>query len=289
VPIRISVTGDLGSGKSTICRQLNTLYDLGIYSTGAIQRKIADEMGMSTFELNKYMESHPEIDRRIDDGLVELSASPDDIVIDSRMAWHFVEDTYKVFLTADGTVAAKRVVGDDLRSSEKYPDIEAAKQQLKARKASENYRYAQKYGVDCRDLRNYDIVVDTTSASPALIADLIMASFKARSGPGPQLQISRYCLYPTKDLAFAPADAADGTRVGAILCGGFFYIYSGHNGASAAIKANSPFIQCGLLAVGGDTLDSGASAEEYVNKNFSLSRARAWEDAHGFSYYSYPR
>ncbi|MDR2664829.1 MAG: cytidylate kinase family protein, partial [Oscillospiraceae bacterium] len=175
MPIRISVTGDLGSGKSTICRQLNKRYNLGIYSTGAIQRKIAAEMGMSTFDLNKYMENHPEIDRRIDDGLADLSAARDDIVIDSRMAWHFVKDTYKVFLIADGTVAAKRVFGDDIRTSEKYSDIEDAKLQLKERKASENHRYRQKYGVDCGDLQNYDIVVDTTGAPPAYIADIIMA------------------------------------------------------------------------------------------------------------------
>jgi hypothetical protein len=221
--------------------------------------------------------------------LIELSASPDDIVIDSRMAWHFVKDTYKVFLTSDSTVAAKRVVGDDGRTSEKYSDIEDAKLQLKARKSSENYRYERKYGVDCRNLRNYDIVVDTTSAPPAYIADLIMSGFKARGGTGPQLHISRYCLYPTKDFGAGHIDEDFAAGIGIIQCGGFFYMYSGHNRASAAISADAPFIQCSLLAAGGDTLGAGLSAEEYVSGNFNLSRARAWADIHGFRYFSYPQ
>ena len=63
----ISLTGDLGSGKSTVstilCKQLHYEY---IY-TGQIQRRIAERYAMTTNELNVYAETHPEIDREIDD------------------------------------------------------------------------------------------------------------------------------------------------------------------------------------------------------------------------------
>ena len=68
----ISLTGDLGSGKSTVstilCKQLHYEY---IY-TGQIQRRIAERYAMTTNELNVYAETHPEIDREIDDTFKSL-------------------------------------------------------------------------------------------------------------------------------------------------------------------------------------------------------------------------
>jgi cytidylate kinase len=212
MPIRITVTGDLGSGKSTVCRLLENKYGLDYYSTGAIQRKIAGEMGISTFELIKYSEDHPEIDRMIDDGIVALSLTTKDVVVDSRMAWHFLENSYRVFLTADPHVAAHRVSGDNRGSTETYGGISEAVKQLSARKKSENYRYSIKYNVDCSDLRNFDLVLDTTSITPEETAEIIMLQYGALAQTGvqpggegqpierPLFLISRFCLYPTRSI-----------------------------------------------------------------------------------------
>ena len=64
--MKISLAGDLGSGKSTVGRIIGEKCGLEFYSTGTIQRKIALERGMTTYELNRYMEDHPEIDDEID-------------------------------------------------------------------------------------------------------------------------------------------------------------------------------------------------------------------------------
>ena len=53
--MQISITGKLGSGKSTVCKMIRDRYDYEIFSTGAIQREVAREMGISTLELNKRM------------------------------------------------------------------------------------------------------------------------------------------------------------------------------------------------------------------------------------------
>ena len=60
--VKISLAGDLGSGKSTVGAILAEKLHAAVYSTGTIQRKIAEEMGMTTLQLNQYMETHPEID-----------------------------------------------------------------------------------------------------------------------------------------------------------------------------------------------------------------------------------
>ena len=39
--MHISITGKLGSGKSTVCHLIHDLYGYEIFSTGAIQREVA--------------------------------------------------------------------------------------------------------------------------------------------------------------------------------------------------------------------------------------------------------
>ena len=81
---KISLAGDLGSGKSTVADILIKRLGAEYYSTGAIVRSIAAERGMTVTELNKYMETHPEIDHEIDAGISALSEDERFLVIDSK-------------------------------------------------------------------------------------------------------------------------------------------------------------------------------------------------------------
>lgn len=107
---KISLAGDLGSGKSTVGKILSRKLGAEVYSTGTIQRQIATEMGMTTLQLNQYMETHPEIDGKIDDGLRALEHSEKNLIIDSRMAWHFVPSSFSVYMAADPFVSAERIL-----------------------------------------------------------------------------------------------------------------------------------------------------------------------------------
>ena len=51
--MHITITGKLGSGKSTVAKKLVELYGFEIFSTGAILRAAAAERGMDVLELNK--------------------------------------------------------------------------------------------------------------------------------------------------------------------------------------------------------------------------------------------
>ena len=65
----ISITGKLGSGKSTICGIMKERYGFEIFSTGTINREYARRLGISTLELNKRLNEDPSLDKEID-GLV---------------------------------------------------------------------------------------------------------------------------------------------------------------------------------------------------------------------------
>lgn len=174
---KISLAGDLGSGKSTVSNLLIAALGAEYYSTGSIVRSIAERMQMSITELNSYMETHPEIDTEIDDGLRALSQDPRPLIIDSRMAWHFVENTFKVYMTVDVEVSAARIMYAN-RSGEHRDSLEETVRETRERRKSERKRYLEQYGVDIMDLGNYDFVVDTTSASPEEVADAIIAAYR---------------------------------------------------------------------------------------------------------------
>ena len=61
-PLIITISGDLGGGKSVLANALVDYWGAEAYSTGTIQRKMAAERGISTLELNKLAETDKTID-----------------------------------------------------------------------------------------------------------------------------------------------------------------------------------------------------------------------------------
>lgn len=176
---KISITGDLGSGKSRVGKLLSEQLAIPIISTGAIQRGIAERLGMTTLELNQYAETHREIDDEIDNKLRALHHSPDSCIIDSRLAWFFVPSSLKIYLQVDLDTAVSRIINDTSRRSEQYSDKETAKNNIIERKVSENKRYLALYGADCAAMENYDVVIDTTNFTPEQVAERIIQAFTA--------------------------------------------------------------------------------------------------------------
>ncbi len=204
---KISLAGDLGSGKSTVAKLLIEALGAEYYSTGAIVRAVAERCGMSVTELNVYMETHPEIDKEIDDGLIALSEDERPLVIDSRMAWHFTRDTFKVYLSTDAEVASLRIMKAK-RAGESTASVEEQARQTLMRRASEKKRYSEKYGVDIMDFSNYDLLVDTTYATPEEISACILAAYRLKSEGRP---FSHVMLCPER-LSYVD-DAVDAEQI----------------------------------------------------------------------------
>jgi len=128
----ISITGDLGSGKSTvsdiICKRLNYEY---IY-TGKIYREIANKYNMTPLELNQYSETHPNIDEEIDSTFKSLNEATH-LIVDSRLAWFFIPISFKVFLKTNLIVSVNRISNDTQRADERYSSKEEAANKIMAR------------------------------------------------------------------------------------------------------------------------------------------------------------
>ena len=177
---KITITGDLGSGKSVVSGILCERTGFQYLSTGRIQRQLAEEIGVDTLEMNRLADTDPSIDERIDSVFIGLRESPDSLVVDSRMAWFFLPDSFKVYLKADLETAVDRILSDPYRNSEQYTSREEALQKIGARKQSENDRFLKKYGADCTNLENFDLVVDTTNRRPEDVGAVIVKGLESR-------------------------------------------------------------------------------------------------------------
>lgn len=179
----ISITGRLGSGKSTVCNILKDRYGFEIFSTGTINREYARRLGITTLELNKRLNDDPSLDHEIDGTVTKLSEErkDDKLIFDSRMAWHFAKDTFKIFLTIDAMEAAKRVMLNQRGAEEHYDTVEEACEKLVERSRVERDRFVDIYGVDYYDYNNFNIIVDTTSRTPEEVVAIIMENYEAYS------------------------------------------------------------------------------------------------------------
>lgn len=179
--MHITMTGNLGSGKSTVCKLLNEKYQFEIYSTGKVQRELARQMNMTTLELNQLMCSDRKYDKMIDDETARISRENKDknIIFDSRLAWHFVEHSFKVFVSVSLEEAAERVINDQRGAEEKYSSLEEAKKLLAERAATEMVRYKDIYNLNYMDFSNYNLIIDSTYCTPDKIVEIVLKEARA--------------------------------------------------------------------------------------------------------------
>ena len=178
-PFRITITGDPGSGKSTFARTVAGLTGFRLITTGNIFRTLAEAKGISLAALNELAETQAEIDRQVDDYLKSLNDDGEDIVLDSRMAWHFVKDSLKIRLTVEPEVAVARIFRDDAHLREKFKSLEEAEDEVSRRRQSEIARYKSLYGVNIGDESNFDLVIDTSYKAPQDVTAAFEAAFAA--------------------------------------------------------------------------------------------------------------
>lgn len=175
----ISLSGELASGKGAVSEILIQKLNFGIYRNGDYFRSLGRQMGMDVTEFNLYVEKHPEIDRQIEYSAAEYAKTHDNFIIDARLGWYAVPESFKVYLKVDPNEAAKRAFFDKKRkASENFDTIEEQRIDMEKRYKSENERYYKLYNVRKEDESNYDIVIDTTNITPQDVANLIIREYE---------------------------------------------------------------------------------------------------------------
>lgn len=260
----ITISGNLGSGKSTICDYLSKKYGFSVYSTGAMHREIAKNMGLTTLELNELMKNDHSYDNAIDNEIVRLSEqkSGEQVIFDSRLAFHFAKGAFKVFAVINPVEAAKRVHNSRRGNVERYGSLEETMQKLSERSRVENLRFKEIYGIDNLNLSNYDLVIDTSWESVDHLAETVMRRAEmweqGLTKGGTSFLLSPKSLYPTRGVKGLSEQEIDkymeeNTEGSALppVCvteyEGYFYIISGHRKALAAQLTGHSFVEAALV------------------------------------------
>lgn len=166
----ITITGLPGSGKSTIAKLLSEQLRVPWYSMGDLRGKMAQERNMTIDELNKLGETESFTDKEVDEYQTQLGNSGQSFVIDGRLSWYFIPNSFKVFLNVNPEIGSQRIfnsANSGKRSDEKqYVSSSEVQRVIETRVQSDKKRYQQYYGVDFMDSKQFDLVIDTSYKSP---------------------------------------------------------------------------------------------------------------------------
>ncbi|MAG15507.1 cytidylate kinase [Candidatus Woesearchaeota archaeon] len=174
----ITISGDAGSGKSTVAEIVSKKLKYKHYSVGDFMRIISRKRGLTLLQVSELAEKDESIDEELDDMQIELGKFEDHFVLDSRLGFHFVPKSLKVFLKVDVKEAAKRIFNHKRRLEEENKTLEATLENIKKRKKSELHRYKKYYNLNPYDKKNYDLVIDTTNNIAEQTADEIIKAVK---------------------------------------------------------------------------------------------------------------
>ncbi len=167
--MRITVSGHIGSGKTTVSKILSDLTSYDVYSGGYFFRQMSEDMHVSLEEMNLMAEKDSRTDVTLNNMIRDFLRDHDDIIVESRLAgWISYSagiPAFRVFLDASREVRIARVSirENDRNMAEKVVMWEE----------SENFRFKEYFGFSMEDKSIYDVVIDTEKGSADEIANEI--------------------------------------------------------------------------------------------------------------------
>ena len=228
------------------------------------------------------------LDKLVDNEMKNLGAEinqeerPDEIwIIDSRLAFHNIPDSFSVRLTAEPEVAGQRLLDDDKRGIEdsEYNSVEEAIKTREARRIGEQERYMERYGVDLEDEKNYDLIIDTSYSNVDDIADTILTcldkydknEYFTKNWTSPKTMLPLQNIMETiygfeeieksiKEKGFLPEKGIDVVEVE-----GYKFIIEGHHRNFAAAYAGKTLVPYEVIGKDDDKICyGGATARQRV-------------------------
>lgn len=181
----ITIAGRNGGGKSSTAKKIALQLGFKHFSSGDFMRQIAKENNITLEELAKIAEKEDWVDKKLDD-YVKQAGLEEKVVIDSRLAFHFIPDSFKVYLDLDPKIAAERMLNDmknnparNFENQGKIESIEKMAEKSAKRLASERKRYFDLYGIkNHTDPNNFDLIIDTNKNNLEQVVDIIVREYK---------------------------------------------------------------------------------------------------------------
>lgn len=183
----ITLGGLPGSGKSTVRKRLTEKLGYKSFYTGGYARELAEAHGITLEEFNEKVASDRRLDELIDAEQKRISEEEDEYVVDAHIGFHFIPNSFKVFLTVPIEVSAERIFKDSdshirQRSGDVMESYDEALFRTKKRIKNHQYRYKKHYGIDVYDPSQFDLVIDTSKYTPDQVTEEILSRYNQWCG-----------------------------------------------------------------------------------------------------------
>ena len=179
----ITISGKPGSGKSSTADKVAEMLGYTRHSSGDMVRRILAREGLTLEEYNERAEDDSALDAKVDEALRELRTH-NDIVIDSRLGFYWLPESFKVYLDLDLAVATARIYKDTLSNElrrgagEGTSTLPEVARQVESRMRDERTRFRNLYGVDPYNTEHFDLIIDTSRHSPQTVALTVFDMYK---------------------------------------------------------------------------------------------------------------
>jgi len=175
----LRISGDRGSGKTTLCSELAKILGYFYVYTGGIIREMATKKNMPLEEFYRAMDADPGLERSIDASQEELMLTMPNLIAEGRMA-PFQKCAFpclNVFIAVDRIVGAERQLQ---RPENRGRSLAEVLRRSDERLKEERIRYQKLYGIiDHLDKTKFDVIVDTTNLTKeAAIQELVISLLK---------------------------------------------------------------------------------------------------------------
>jgi len=160
--MKITIYGLPGTGTSTVGCLLAAKLGYEFKDSGAMFRQKAEALSLTLNELESLAQTDPSYDLELDQTVTAYGQKHTNFVFDSRLAWHFIPDSFKIKFDCSEPVRIARIARRENKS------LAQARAETNDRMEKIFERYARYYGItNCTCEANFDFSINTTSISPS--------------------------------------------------------------------------------------------------------------------------
>lgn len=180
----ITISGSIGSGKTSAANRVAELLGYQRFSAGNVMRKMAADRGVTLGELTAEAVHNPAIDTEIDNAL-RAAGEGAKLVIDSRLGFHFIPDSFKVHIHLPQSVAVERIWQDTQSNPDRAVEHTQSRTDLAEaiafRTNAERRRYEELYGVTVDNPDQFDLCISSEILNLKQVSQAIVDAYRAWS------------------------------------------------------------------------------------------------------------
>lgn len=163
------------SWTSTIWKKLSKHLWYKFMSSWNIMRSWASELWISLYEFeDKIAKNDHNFDKKLDNKVKDFWLKNNNFVFESRLAWYFIQDSFKIYLHCDETERYSRI---HLREKWDLQDI-IYKNTKRERGVVKRYKSVYPDILFPPDKKDFDLVIDSTNIKPDEILEIIIVKIR---------------------------------------------------------------------------------------------------------------